>query len=71
MISLELTKKKGETDIRYCYNIDILVDKWIDLVLGMLALCVKYGVKIDSRGIQKHLFPSFTISLRISDMKLQ
>lgn len=68
MISLEHKKsKKGKTDINYCHGTDILVDKWIDLVLGMLALGVAYGV--NRRGNAKALI-SFSISFRVSDMKL-
>lgn len=70
MISLELKKsKKGKTDINYCHGTDIVVDKWIDLVLGMLALGVAYGVKLNRRGNAKALI-SFSISFGVSDMKL-
>lgn len=46
---MSLKNKKKKTDLKYCHGIDILIDKWIDLVPGMLALGVTYGVKLNRR----------------------
>lgn len=46
MISLIIKiTKKGKTDMKYCYEMGLLIDKWEDSGLGKLALSVAHGTK--------------------------